>query len=245
MKFKKLLFGIAFAFLAFSATAQFTFESQDGTVYESDDTYVTNSLVFSESSLDYRIINNTSEPIFMKVEIVSINGNDGDDFEFCFGLCYFGIEEGLTYPATVPLTIDANGDTGPGNHIWYGGPDVDESIVMDLQVRYFQTTEDGNTEIGDDFTFNYQYDPEALSIDDVEAQAGISINSTVLSNTLNFRSTIAGMVSLYDLQGRLISTSTYDVGQQSVDVSSLRSQMVIATFVTNEGSTQSIKLIKQ
>lgn len=235
---------MAFAFVAFSANAQFTFEDDNGNVYESGDVYTTNSLVFEESSLDYRIFNSTNEDIFMRAEITSIVGNDGSDYEFCLGLCYVGVSQGQIFPPNgATLQIDANGDIGPGNHIWYGG-NVDPATVTELTIRYFQSTEDGTTQIGDDFFFTYKYDPDFLGTDNVAA-LDFNITSTVIANALEIRVAEDMQVTIYDLRGRTVKNEMISAGLQRINMSDLAAQAYIVQLKNNNNVTQTARVVKR
>lgn len=243
MKFKYLF--MALAFVAFSANAQFTFQAENGDVYEDGDVYTTNSLVFTESSLDYRLYNTTSSEIFVKAEIMSVVGNSGADYEFCLGLCYVGVTQGQIFPPNgAPFAIDANGDIGTGNHIWYGSSTVDPATITELTVRYFQTTEDGNTQIGDDLTFIYKYDPDALGLNEVTA-LDFDITSTVISDNLEIRVAEDMQVTIFDLRGRTVKNEMINAGLQRINMSDLAAQAYIVQLKNNNNVSQTTRVIKK
>jgi hypothetical protein len=179
----------------------------------------------------------------MKAEIVSIDGNDGEDFEFCLGLCYFGIEQGQVFPGTSPLEIDPNSDIGPGNHIWYGGP-IDPAIVMELEVRYYQTTSDGATEIGDDFTFIYKYDPDALGLDGANV-LDFDVTSTVIADALEIRVVEDMQVTIYDLNGRIVKNEMISAGLQRINMGDLAAQAYIVQLKNTNNISQTIRVVKR
>ncbi|WP_271855566.1 T9SS type A sorting domain-containing protein [Patiriisocius marinus] len=243
MKFNYLL--IAFALLAFNANAQFTFQDNDGVVYNDGDVYVTNSLDFSEASLEYRVFNSTGSDIFMKAELVSATGNDGADFEICFGLCYTGVTIGQQFPNNGSNTVPANGDSGPGNHMYHGSTTVDPAVVTEYELRFFQTTADGNTELGtDDFTIIYRYDPDALGTNDV-ATLNFDITSTIVSDNLEIRVSEDTQVTIFDLRGRIVKNEMITAGLQRINMSDLAAQAYIVQLKNNNNISETTKVIKR
>ena len=243
MKFNYLLF--AFALIAFSANAQFTFQDDEGHVFNDGDVYVTNSLEFSEASLEYRVYNSTASDIYMKAELVSASGNTGEDFEICFGLCYTGVTIGQQFPNNGSNTIAANGDSGPGNHMYHGSTTVDETVVTEYVIRFFQTTADGNTELGtDDFTITYRYDPDALGTNEVAA-LNFDITSTVISDNLELRVAEDMQVTIFDLRGRVVKSEMISAGLQRINMSDLAAQAYIVQLKNNNNVSETTRVVKR
>lgn len=239
MKLRKLLFGLAL--IAFSAQAQYTIIDDNGNAITDGQEFVFGDNTIPGGYLNFFVTNDSDAPINMKIEFVSTN-NSGDVFQICFGgQCISETEVGESYPPGPPATIDAGDTTGEGNHLFNYGESAED--ILEYVCRFYQLDEAGN-EVGDDLTVTYRYNP-LLSIDEVEAQAGISISSTILKNTLDFSAAQAGTLSLYDVQGRLVTTASFESGQQTVDVSSLSAQVYIASFRTVQGANQSIRLLKK
>jgi len=48
---------------------------------------------------------------------------------------------------------------------------------------------------------------------------------------------------VYNIQGKVVKSQQLGVGQQTVDMSGLSSQMYIVNFNNNEGATKTVKIV--
>lgn len=240
MKLNYLFFGLLLS--AISLQAQFTFVDGNGTIYEDGDVYATNSVVFADSSLKYFITNTAATDIFLKAEFVSATV-DGDDGEICFGLCYTGITVGQTFPNNGSISLLLGATTPTGNHIFHGGPDVDADETAEYVFRFFQTEEDGLTEVGPSMSITYRYDP-SLGLEESNLFE-YSITSTVIKDTLEITSQENLQIAIYDLQGRLVKNEMILAGTQQINMGDLATQAYIVQLTNENKVSQTTRVIKR
>ncbi len=239
---KKNLLLLCMLFVAITMNAQFTVEDGDGSpIVDGDIAVFDVAADFSESSLDF-FVNNTSatDDINMKIEFVSALNADGTKMELCFGLCYTGIIIGQVYPpGSDVVTIAPGGQTLPGNHM-YNFELGDGVNPVEYVFRFYQVDGGGN-EIGTDLSMTYRYDP-TLGVNDLN-KLDVAVKSTVVTSELALTINEDVNLVIYDLQGRVVQQEKLSVGQQSINVSNLRSQMYLLHFSNDRGVSQTTKIV--
>lgn len=223
-----------------SMNAQFTVEDQDGNLIEDGDVVAYNSTVYEEASLEFFVTNTSAiDEIRTRIEFVSAINADGSQMELCYGECYTGITIGENYPVGFDIVIPVGGQTGLGNHLYNADPG-NGSNVLDYVFKFYEVDGGGN-EIGTPITMTYRYDP-FLGVNDYNT-LDVTIASTVVTSQIIATVFEPVTVTIYDLQGRLVLSQRIDVGQQAIDVSSLRSQLYIVQFENNEGASKTTKIV--
>ncbi len=239
---KKYLLSIIALFIGMVGSAQFSLTDSRGNNYPDGSVYTVNSLDRSLASWSFLVVNDAPNDIYVSAELVSTTG-DATQFEFCYGLCYFGIAVGQKVPDPGSILIAQNSDSGRGNHMFNTGSNG--NAVYDFEMNFFQTSADGLTRLGPELTIIYRYDPSAvLSIDIPSNVPNITVeNSIVEAGLLNLNTAHSTTMQISDLQGRNVGQRRLEAGRQSVDVSSLKQQMYILTFNDEAGGRFTTKII--
>ena len=111
--------------------------------------------VDQSAQLNLMVKNLTGETLKLKTKLTSVTGTDGSMFEFCFGNCYVGMQQGTAYPVGSTLDVAANQTTSPNdihylNH--YDGGNATYNVVI-------YAVDDNGNQKGDEFHFVYKYQP--------------------------------------------------------------------------------------
>jgi hypothetical protein len=118
---------------------------------------------------------------------------------------------------------------------------------MDFVFKFFQTnqTTQGGAEVGNSITVTYRFDPN-LSIDDVNQlqNSGVIIKSTIVDSELTLDVLKPTVMSIYDLNGKIVVNSNLDYGIQNIDVSNLSSGIYLVNFRNSEGNSSNKKIVK-
>lgn len=219
--------------------AQFSFVDGDGNEIPDNTEVIFTTANTSEAAFPFRIINISDEPIEVKIKSTNIINSNGANFQVCYGgTCYDNIMVNGIYPE-YEFEIEPGEDNGPGDY--FRNNNVSESENMTFEFSIYAVGFEENA-----ITFTYKYEPQ-LSINDIDklTTMGIHINNTLVKNTFGFEANDAGVVEIYDLNGRLVSTSKYDVGAQNIEMSALNAAIYIAKFNNVQGNTSTIKIVKQ
>ncbi|EDM44181.1 hypothetical protein SCB49_04110 [unidentified eubacterium SCB49] len=239
MKIKFLLFSVVLA--AFSANAQYTVKDAEGNEINDGDLIAVNSFADEGATITFFVTNDTGATIRSSVEYVSTDV--GGEIQLCYGAqCYDAIEVGNSYPpANSPQIIEAGATTGPGNHFMYN--EITNPQYSNHEFRFYLVDESG-ADIGNDLNFTFRYDPD-LGLDAVQSQLGITMESTMIGNTIALSSQKNATMQIFDINGRLMQTNLIESGAQNIDVSGLASQLYIVNFKGLNGESQSIKVLKK
>ena len=233
--FSFLLIGI------FTMNAQFTVEDSEGNPINDGDVVAYNVITYPEASLDFFVNNTSTNDIYTKIEFVSAVNADGSMMELCYGLCYTGITIGNSYPPNNEyVEIPPGGQTGFGNHLYNSDPG-NGTDVLEYVFRFYQVDQAGTTEIGDDLTMTYRYDP-LLGIDDLN-EINVDLYSSVI-NDLMIIDTVEDLdLKVIDLQGRIVKIQKLSAGHQEINMSDLRSQIYIVQFTNKDGNSKTEKIV--
>ncbi|MCW8981748.1 T9SS type A sorting domain-containing protein [Altibacter sp.] len=238
---KKFLLPVLSLLFTITMNAQFTMTDSDSNVITDGTVVAYGVTTFPEASLDFFMTNDsTTDDIFLKCEFVSATNADGSLMELCFGLCYTGLTIGAIYPPGSEVITIAPGATTPaGNHL-YNADSGNGTDQIDYVFKFYQVDAGGN-EIGTPLTMTYRYDP-ALGVEDFNT-VDVSINATYVSNEMIVTAAEEVQMTVYNLQGKVVLNQNISVGQQTVNVSSLRSQVYLVQFKNAQGATQTTKVI--
>lgn len=239
---KKILLLLAVSLSAFTMNAQNPY-----TVKDHDGNEITEGMIVEfanpgvpDGSLEYWITNNSAEDINMRIEFVSAVNANGNGFELCFGQCFIDLVVGQSVPPVPNYeTVLAGGTTSDGNHF---AATIPSATLQDYNFRFHQTDIDGN-DIGNSLNFTYRYNP-LLGLEDVN-EVGVTLASTVVLNDMQVNAVEELNMVIYNLQGKLVNSQKISVGNQLINMSNLSSQMYIVKFTNNEGTSKTIKVVKQ
>ena len=222
------------------AQLPYTVEDADGNMINDGDVIEFGSFEAPDSKYDFFVNNETNDPINVKIEFVSAVNADGSLFELCWGLCYTEIQIGNDYPLGNDwVTVDPMGQSLPGNH-FYNQSDGDGNPIE--YVFRFHMVDGSGTDIGENLSFTYRYDP-ALSIGDNQL-AGVELASTVVNNVLDVRSQEELTATVYSIQGKVVATGQVAAGGSQIAVGSLAAQPYIVVLTNNQGVSKTIKFVK-
>lgn len=240
MKMKKNLLIIAVFFAAFTMNAQYVVVDHDGAEITEGMVVEFGEAGVPNGSLEYYVTNNGPDEIYMRIEFVSAVNANGDGFELCFGQCYIDLTVGqMVPPAPQKITIAPGGTTPDGNHF---AATIPSSEIQDYNFRFYETDVNG-VDIGNNLNFTYRYNP-SLGVNDVN-ELGVNVASTVVFNDMQVNAVEELNMVIYNLQGKLVKSQKISVGQQSINMSDLSSQMYIVNFSNNEGASKIIKVVKK
>lgn len=241
MKKKLLLLAVVFA--AFSMNAQYVIVDGNGNEFTEGMVAEFDSTVYEDAELQFYITNNGGDAINMRIDFVSSTTGNGDDFQLCFGECINNITVGQSVPpiSNTPnfIAIGSGVTTGQGNHFYNGNPGNGIDI-MDFVFRFYETDENG-VDIGNELNFTYRYNP-TLGTEDFN-KLDVTLSSTIILNEMTVKTVEELTMVVYNLQGKIVKDQQLSIGQQSVDMSGLSSQMYIVKFNNNEGASKTVKIV--
>jgi len=236
---KKNLLLLAMFIVGMTMNAQFILKDHDGNVIQDGHVAEFGVAGYPGGSWDYFVHNpSTTEEIHMKALFESAVNTNGSFMEICFDLCYTGIVIGQVFPpGNSTVNIAPGGETGSGNHLLntYDGSDIIEYVF-----KFYQVDGTGN-EIGDAVRVTYIYNP-TLGVGD-HSELDVTIASTIISNEMIVKTIEELDMVVYNLQGKIVKSQKLEIGQQTVNMSGLSSQMYIVKFANNNGATKTTKII--
>lgn len=237
---KKILL-VFFVTIHFCSYGQFTFTDHSGNPIVNGSVRTFQTANAENAKLKFYITNVGTNPIDVRIRCTNIIGGNGVGFQLCYGgLCHDNIVVGVTYPDYQFLL---NAGQNNGNFDYFVNNFV-SSTPIDFQFEVFGLDSTGFP-TGQSLNFTYRYD-STLGIESTEnlSKMGINIENTTVKSDFKFNATQNGKLSIYNLNGQLISESQFNEGNQNINLSNLSSAIYIANFSTNEGKSSSVKLIK-
>ena len=233
---------IALYLVGVSANAQFTFLDIDGLPVDSGAvvSFGQGQVGNPAGYFEYFISNDISEPIFLKAELLNAENADGSSFEICFNQCYAGIEVGQKFPNDGSVSIDAGTQTGQGNHLVNT---LDNDSPMEFEFRFYQTNQEGNADLGNDFFITYSYDP-ALGLTD-NAFLDFEISATLVSDYLETKSSAGYTLSIYNKRGRSVKKKRITTETNRMPIGDLPAGMYFVRVVNDQNASKTIKIIKK
>ena len=224
-----------------SVNAQFTFLDIDGLPVDSGAVVSFGQGQVGDPAGYYEFIisNDTSDPIFMKAELLDITNADGSSFEICFGQCYTEIEVGQKFPSQ-SVSVDGGGQTGQGNHLVNT---LDNDTPMEFEFRFYQTDQEGNADLGNDFLITYSFDP-TLGVNDAKF-LDFEISATIVGDYLQTKSADNYTLSIYDKKGRSVKKKRITTQTNRMPVGDLPAGMYFVRVVNDQNTSKTIKIIKK
>jgi hypothetical protein len=224
-----------------------TVEDLDGNSLSDNQILQFDTLEYPDASFTYKVRNNTSETIRVRVEVESFSGTDGTMMELCFGECYFGVTQGQSYPINnaQPFVYIGPGETqiADGDHFFNSDPG-DGNIPVEYTFRFYISDENGDgvvsqAELQTDYTIGYYYS-STLSVTDVnDTNFQISYNSKLL----NIISPTDCKLEIFDIQGKLVNTHELNFGVNSIFNQNLKGKVFIFKFQFSDGNHHFKKFI--
>ena len=224
-----------------------TVEDLDGNSLSDNQILQFDTLEYPDASFTYKVRNNTSETIRVRVEVESFSGTDGSMMELCFGECYFGVTQGQSYPINnaQPFVYIGPGETqiADGDHFFNSDPG-DGNIPVEYTFRFYISDENGDgvvsqAELQTDYTIGYYYS-STLSVTDVnDTNFQISYNSKLL----NIISPTDCKLEIFDIQGKLVNTHELNFGVNSIFNQNLEGKVFIFKFQFSDGNHHFKKFI--
>ena len=239
MKINSLFF--ALCLIVASANAQFTFLDIDGSPLDSGAvvSFGQGQVGDPDGYYEFIISNNNSEAIFMKAELLDITNADGSSFEICFGQCYPEIQVGQKFPDQ-SVFVNGGGQTGQGNHLVNS---LDNDSPMEFAFRFYQTDQEGNADLGNDFLITYRFDP-TLGVTDY-AFSDFEISATLVGDYIQTKSAENYTLSIYDKRGRNVKKKKITTQANRMPVGDLPPGMYFVKAVNEQNVSKTIKVIKK
>jgi hypothetical protein len=249
---KKIVFLLACltSSLAFS---QMTMKKLDGTSINNGDIF-TYSVIGNASEvtsadpayLGFKIYNSSASNINVRMKVISMTNATGSNLQFCIDpICVGTITVGSSYPSgSQPYSVvPANGQNGNFDHFvnGYAGNGTDPVVYV---LKFYMVNSFG-LEIGTPITITYKYDPLlSTQANDLKSN-GITLKSTLVDSQLEFEATAGGQTALYDVNGRVVSDTSYTSGYNVISVANLNAGVYILSFTTDERKKASLRIIKK
>lgn len=245
MKLRLLL--LCFLCGVLTASAQFTVRDGNGNVINNNDVIEFGTIDYPAAELPFYVTNDGAQTIYSRVQYIGqTNANDPKFYQLCYGEeCYWEIEMNAYVPpaSTYGVTIEPGETTQMGNH-FYNNDTGNGADNVDF-VFAFRQFDDPNelNEVGEALVFTYRYNP-LLSVNGVNP-VNLSLHATVVSERIVMDVNEPVLVTLYDIQGRVINQVKLEVGQQEINVSNLSAQTYILQFKNDNGAIKTSKIIKR
>ncbi|RAR50993.1 T9SS type A sorting domain-containing protein [Flavobacterium lacus] len=233
---KKITLSILFSLVFFNAFSQFIFRKSDGTA-------ITNGTILTygpgNNYLNFRVQNTSNQDLDVKIKCTNLINTTGTQFELCYGgSCYDSVSLNGVYPDYENILAPGQSNPSQGDH--FVNFNVGNGQIMELHFSVYALGFEN-----DAINFIYRFDP-LLSLNSFEnlSSIGINIENTTISGDFKFNTTQNGNLSIFNLNGQLINEYKFTEGAHNVNLTSLSSAVYIANFITTDGKTSSIKIIK-
>lgn len=224
----------------------FTLEDSDGLTIEDNAILEFSSSSYPEASLNFFVRNNTSEVIMVRAEVTDVSGTDGNQIEFCFGECYFGVLEGQSYPIGnwQPVVFIEPGQTqiSSGDHIYnFDSGDGENPIVYSF--RFYMSDIDGNElmsipELQTDYSITYLY---SSTLSNIEENI-LDFTYSYSNNKIKIRSDEQLKLELYNLSGQKLFVFDLSVGENMINVNKFENKILVMKFYNEDGDTEFKKI---
>ena len=229
-----LLFTAFFGFSQFAVTV-------NGTNINDND-YINVGTTDSSADREFIITNlNTTNSINALVKVESITNSNGDHLTLCFDLCYYGVTVGNSYPLTGPVAIAPSSTSAPhGNHFLNEGFGDDATNPITYELKFYEVDAGGN-EIGTPITLFYRFNPTLALNDYDQVNFELYPNVTTTNFTLKVEENVH--IKIYSIQGKLVQENNATIGNNTIDVSKLTSQLYFVEITNQDGKKSVTKLI--
>jgi len=244
MKKRIILFAAFFCY--FLGYSQMVVKLHDGTEVHNGDVFTFNTVDEESATLKFRVHNNSTDYISVKIECTSLENTDGEPFQFCYGgTCLYAVVEGRTLPMEPGgFPIAPGSHSGDGDHFWNLRTESTTGVFpMNYNFKFFMVDPLGN-EYGDPINVTYRY-AGALAVNDVNQQNIATIKNTVVKDVLHLESKINTTLQIVEISGKVVHTSKLIKGDNSVNLQNLTSGMYIVNIANAAGKMISNKIIKK
>ena len=224
-----------------------TLEDLEGNSFSDNDILQFDTIEYPDASFTYKIRNNTSETIKVRVEVESFSGTDGSMMELCFGECYFGVSLGQSYPinqAQPYVYIAANStQIADGDHFFNSDPGNGD-VPVEYSFRFYMCDENGDelvsqAELQTDFFINYYYSA-SLGLNNLD---DLKLVYYILNDKLFINSESNLSLKIYDIAGKIISENLILVGDNLIDIINLSKKHIILSFESESSQITSKKIL--
>jgi hypothetical protein len=237
---KKILYTFLF-FTAFSY-AQFNVTDLQGNIIENNSEFVYNTYNDESAKLKFKTVNTSQIDLDIRVKCTSITNANGVGFQLCYGgLCHDNIISGGIYPDYQNI-IAPGQDNGPADYFVNNVTGNDEMIytfeIYALDMSGFP--------VGNVFNLTYKYNAN-LSSDSFEqlSNLGINVKNTVSQGLFDVHSSAKGSVNIFSLNGQLVQSFDFQEGNFGIDLTAYQSNYYLINFLTNDGKSATIKVLKK
>ena len=214
-----------------------TLEDLEGNSFSDNDILQFDTIEYPDASFTYKIRNNTSETIKVRVEVESFSGTDGSMMELCFGECYFGVSLGQSYPinqAQPYVYIAANStQIADGDHFFNSDPGNGD-VPVEYSFRFYMCDENGDelvsqAELQTDFFINYYYSAN-LGLNNLD---DLKLVYYILNDKLFINSESNLSLKIYDISGKLILENQILIGGNTIDLTNFSVKYLLMSFESN------------
>ena len=143
-----------------SEVINFNIEDLNGNIFIDNEIIDFTTLEYPDASLDFIVRNISDNTIAMRIEVEGMSGTDGSMMELCFGQCFAGVSEGISYPtnnAQPVVYINAGETSMLGDHFFNSDPG-NGSDAVEYTFKFYEADVDGNLD-GAVFRLKYRYLP--------------------------------------------------------------------------------------
>lgn len=234
---KKSLLALCLATFGY-VNAQFTMFTADGNTVIEDNHTVTYNTTDNTAEFEFKFKNETNADIFLRGEVVEMEGADGTQVQFCMEQCLNNVQVGTIVPTQGGFLVVAN-STSPnfGTYFWNMNSSSD---YKKYRFKIYQIDASGN-QMGDAVHINYIYDANSVGVQDVQ-QFGFDIYPTVVKDNFTIELLDDSTVEVVNIQGKVVKNLKLKQGANSVNIEGIGAGVY---FVRVLGRANSIKIIKQ
>lgn len=232
---------IFYSILLFSVSlfSQFSVTDSDGNVINDNDVFTYNSNTYPDADLEFIVTNeNQNDGIDVVITVESISNSNGSGMGLCFGSCYTGVQQGLSYP-TPAYHLDAGASSEPhGNHF---ENTQSSNQVITYVFKFHQVDVNGN-EIGTPLRISYVYDANSTANleNDILSSVNLFPNPTKGQFTIDHAEGFN--VSIYSVLGKEIMRRNNISSQESFETSNL-SEGTYFVKISSNNSSKTEKLV--
>jgi len=238
---KKLFTFFVFCICSLSF-AQFTFSYRNGAEIPNGSVIAFNTSNSPSAQLNFHITNTSSNPIDVKIKLVSTNNATGNNFQLCYGeFCFDNIVVGMAYP-DYEFIIQPGQNNGNFDYFVNNNPNNGQPQEYFFEIY---AVDPSGFPIGDIKTFTYKYDQNLTTpVFEALSNAGVQLGNTVLSDTFTISVENTTSVELYNINGQLLQRHNVNQGVHNIAVQNLSSGLYLAKF-TSGNVQQTVKLVKK